>query len=47
MYSPPYLKYNEFRYNHRDENMFEILADILVKEISKVKSDFQVVPDPL
>ena len=47
MYFPLYLKYIEFRCNHRDENMFELLADILVKEVSKVKSDFQVVPDPL
>ena len=47
MYFPLYLKYIKFRYNHRNENMFELLTDILVKEISKVKLDFQVVPDPL
>lgn len=47
VYFPLYLKYIEFRYNHRDENMFEILADILVKEISKVKSSVYTVPDPL
>ena len=46
-YFPLYLKYIEFRYNHRDENMFELLADILVKEISKVESSTQVIPDPL
>ena len=44
---PPYLKYIEFRYNHRDENVFELLADIPVKEISKVGSSTWVVPDPL
>ena len=47
MYFPLYLKYIEFRYNHRNENMFELLTDIRVKKNSKIKLDSQVVPDPL
>ncbi len=46
-YFPLYLKYIEFRYNHRDENLFELLTDILVKDISKIESSIQVIPDPL
>ena len=43
MYFQLYLKHIDLRYNHRNENTFEILADILVKEVSKVKSDSQAV----
>ncbi len=46
-YFPLYLKYIEFRYNHRDENLFDLLTDILVKDISKIESSIQVIPDPL
>ncbi len=46
-YFPLYLKYIEFRYNHRDENLFELLTDILVKDISKIESNICVIPDSL
>ena len=44
---PLYLKYIEFRYNHKDENLFDLLTDILVKDISKIESSIQVISDPL
>ncbi len=47
LYFPLYRKYIEFGYNHRDKNLFELLTDILVKDISKIESSIQVIPDPL